>query len=281
MKEPQKAYTFKDIGIKPQYSEVRSRSDVDTSIVLKRIYVKLSAPIISSPMPDVTEWKMAKKLDELGGVGIIHRFMSIDEQVAQIRKLGTNKVRAAAVGVNGDSLERVEKLVEAGANLICIDVAYGHSILMKETFPKIRKIVGENVHLMAGNVATAEGFVFLQDLGADSIRCGIGNGCFVPGTVVTTRTGEKEIQNIEIGDEVKTHKGRFKKVIDTLMFDEKEEVVVVNDLIECTKNHEFYVVHKDDVGKLTDDNFHHYTKWVEADKLTEEYFLVEGINADE
>jgi IMP dehydrogenase len=82
----------------------------------------------------------------------------------------------AAIGTSGDYLERATALVNTGVTLLCIDVAHGHHILMKEALRKLRIVLGNKIHIMAGNVATMEGYNDLVDWGADSVRCNIGGG---------------------------------------------------------------------------------------------------------
>ena len=83
---------------------------------------------------------------------------------------------AAAVGTSGDYLERAAALVGHGAKILCVDVAHGHHVLMKLALTKLRELFGDTVHIMAGNVATLEGYNDLVDWGADSVRCNIGGG---------------------------------------------------------------------------------------------------------
>ena len=120
-----------------------------------------------------------------GGLGIIHRYNSSMKQAElafHCHKRGIKDI-AAAIGVTGDYLIRAEALVNIGkANILCLDVAHGHHILMEGALKALKDKFGASVHLMAGNVATLEGFNDLADWGADSIRCGIGGG-----SICTTR----------------------------------------------------------------------------------------------
>jgi IMP dehydrogenase len=88
----------------------------------------------------------------------------------------------AAIGVAGDFEERSTALYDAGARVLCLDVAHGHHVLVERALKTLKDIYGNDVHLMAGNVATLGGFNDLADWGADSIRCGIGGG-----SICTTR----------------------------------------------------------------------------------------------
>jgi IMP dehydrogenase len=98
----------------------------------------------------------------------------------------------AAIGATGDYLERAAELVRAGVDVIVIDIAHGHSVVMDRAMREFRKRF-EHVELIAGNVATAEGTRFLVDRGADGVKVGIGpgGGCT---TRMTTSFGVPQIQ---------------------------------------------------------------------------------------
>jgi IMP dehydrogenase len=171
-------YTYDDIQLIPQYSEVESRSSIDLSTQLSYRF-RLSIPIVAAPMDTVCEWEMAVELMKLGGVGCIHRFMTIEEEAEQIKKVkkhaysNPNIPVMAAVGATGDYLERAQELVKAGANVILIDVAHGHHIHVKNAIPKLK---GLGCDVIAGNIATADGAIDLTKWGADGLRINIGNG---------------------------------------------------------------------------------------------------------
>ena len=170
--------SFDDVLIVPKYSELETRKSIDVSVDHPRFNSSLSIPIVSSPMDSITESYMASTIDSVGGLGIIHRYNSIQEQENLVHRCyvaGASNI-GAAVGVTGDYRERAQTLVKAGANVICIDVAHGHHKLMRKCLEFLRKDLGSNIHIMAGNVATLEGFNDLSDWGADSIRVGIGGG---------------------------------------------------------------------------------------------------------
>ena len=80
-------------------------------------------------------------------------------------------------GINSrDYAERVPALVEAGADVLCIDSSEGHSIWQKKTIDFIRQRYGDSVKVGAGNVVDREGFLFLAEAGADFVKVGIGGG---------------------------------------------------------------------------------------------------------
>lgn len=190
-------YTLDDILLRPQYSDLQSRSEVDLTTDIGN-GIKLKFPIISSPMDTVTDVKMATRLARIGGLGIIHRYNSIARQAAAVRMAvydGNGGHVGAAVGTTGDYVERAQELMLAGASVICIDVAHGHHIMVKEALYQLRKIASSNTHIMAGNVATREGFEALQGWGADSIRCGVGGGSACS-TRIQTGHGVSNLQTI-------------------------------------------------------------------------------------
>jgi hypothetical protein len=157
---------------------------------------------------------------------------------------------------------------------VVVDVAHGDHKLVMKAIEYIKKNYSK-FKIIAGNVCTGEGARNLAIWGADAVKVGIGPGCFTPEMKVKTDNGLKEIKDIEIGDKVITHTGEFKEVEHKFEFDRDEEIIVINNEIKCTKNHEFYVVHKRYEGIVNEDNIHQYAEWIDADKLNENYFLIE------
>ena len=174
--------TFDDVLIVPARSDVRSRRDPQLTSKLTR-NVTIETPIVSANMDMVTEYDMAFAMNQLGGVGILHRFLSIEDQAAQARLLKQNGVKniSASVGVGEEFKTRSKALVDAGVNVITIDIAHGHSVQMMETM-KWLKDTYPNVDLIAGNLATPDAARDLIEAGADAIKVGIG-----PGSMCTTR----------------------------------------------------------------------------------------------
>lgn len=174
--------TFDDITLVPQLNEVRSRSEVSLETVLGELRpLKLRIPLISAPMDTVASPALAALLSDRGGLCILHRYMSIKDQVAQVTEafnLAADKERfqiGAAVGATGDYLQRADELIHAGAGVICVDVAHGHSDVVRECIETLRATY-PRVHIMAGNIATAEAYDYLVSAGADSLRVSIGSG---------------------------------------------------------------------------------------------------------
>mgnify|MGYP003145428118 CR=1 FL=1 len=191
------ALSYDDVLLKPQYSDIRSRAEIDISTDLGN-ELFLDIPVISSPMDTVTEAGMAMALGSYGAAGIVHRYNSIEGQIRHIdaaRSRGGNINVGAAVGVTGDYIDRASAAFESGATFLCIDVAHGHHILMKSALHELRKIFGDNIHIMAGNIATLEGLNDLADWGATSVRCNIGGGS-ICSTRIQTGHGIPGLQTI-------------------------------------------------------------------------------------
>jgi len=295
-------YTYDDVLIIPQYSEINSRKDVDLSVDLGH-GIKLKLPVIASPMDTVCGSNMAINMARAGGLGIIHRYCSIEEQVEMVievkraqnyiiekpycisgtenvsrareimkeKKVGSlivsldgklngivshrdirhctgmelidnvctrngtvympevdvslenarelmqkhriktipitkskeeleirglvtekdimNQVRfpnmvldgkgrllvGASVGIKGDYLERSKELIEAGIDVLLIDVAFGNNKRVIECIAELRKLYPK-VLLISGNVCTEDGMKRMMEAGCDLVRVGIGPG---------------------------------------------------------------------------------------------------------
>lgn len=179
--------TFDDVLLLPGYSDF-SRSDIDLSTQLTR-RIKLSLPLVSAPMDTVTESKLAIELGRLGGLGVIHRNLSVGDQAGEVRKVKKEKVLVgAAVGANKglpagrQGFEvRVEALVKSGADVIAVDSAHGFAKPVIEAIKFIKKTYPK-MEVIGGNVATSDGAKALVTAGADGLRVGMG-----PGAICSTR----------------------------------------------------------------------------------------------
>ena len=184
---------YNDVLLVPQYSDIRSRAEVSIASRLGEHAFRL--PIIASPMDTITESPMAAAMASCGAVGIIHRYNSIEVQCQHVGCLPAEAIVGAAIGTSGDYLDRATALYDAGVRILCVDIAHGHHIWMKETLEGLRNIFGDAVHIMAGNVATVEGYNDLVDWGADSVRCNIGGGS-ICSTRIQTGHGIPGLQTI-------------------------------------------------------------------------------------
>ncbi len=308
---PEIGLTFDDVLLVPKYSDIRSRKDVNTSSLLVA-GIRLNIPILSANMDTVTEANMAIAMAQQGGIGILHRFMSLDRQVEQVRRVkreeslvvlnplsvpadasveearrimqaegvgglmvvdaenrllglvttrdvllaplsmaavsevmtpreklitaGANeelesarqklfearveklplldedgrlaglitaqdiiKIQehphatkdsrgrlrvGVAVGVRSDDLGRAAACVEAGADILVVDIAHGHSQHTLEMVQRLKRSL-PGTPVIAGNVATADGVRQLVDAGADAVKVGVGAGSICITRVVT------------------------------------------------------------------------------------------------
>ncbi len=174
--------TFDDVLLVPKRSGIRSRSDVSLATNLTR-NITLGAPIIAANMDTVCEDVMAIAMAKIGGIGILHRFLTIKAQAAMVAKVKAagDLLVGAAIGTDHDAVTRTAALIDAGVDVLVLDIAHGHADhaiqvvqQTKQAFPM--------VDIIAGNVATRLGAQDLVDAGADAIKVGVG-----PGGVCTTR----------------------------------------------------------------------------------------------
>merc|ERR1711991_608426 len=119
----------------------------------------------------------------MGGIGVIHRNLEINEQIQEIRKVKKKKLLVgAAVGAGPNEFLRAEAVLKENINMIVVDTAHGHTKKVSEIIKFIKKKKNKKTALCAGNIATAEAAKFLNNLGVDIIKVGIG-----PGSICTTR----------------------------------------------------------------------------------------------
>ena len=197
------ALTYDDIQLIPNFSDVQTRQDINLTTRVSRNW-SINIPIVGSCMDTVTEYEMAATLMEMGGVGCIHRFMSIEEQVNQVKKLSSFRDGditlshlpiMAAVGVVGDYLDRAVALEEAGCNIILVDVAHGHHANMEVALAELKANLENYTDVIAGNIASAEAAEDLIAWGADGLRVGIGGGSLCT-TRVKTGFGVPNVTSI-------------------------------------------------------------------------------------
>ena len=189
------AYTFDDLLLVPAKSEVVPKDVSLKSRITDKI--ELNVPIISAAMDTVTEFEMTAAMARLGGLGFIHKNMTIETQVEMVEAVKNMDVNetdseatldaqgrlivGAAVGVGEDSMKRVDALVAAEVDIITVDSAHGHSKGVIETVKQIRTKYPE-LDIVGGNIVTAQGATDLIYAGANVVKVGVG-----PGSICTTR----------------------------------------------------------------------------------------------
>ena len=178
--ELREGLSYGDVLVVPQRSPVDSRSDVDLTTNLTP-GLELDAPVLAAPMDTVTETATAVALDAVGGLGVIHRFASVDEQATMVRRASEAGAQVgAAVGIDEDYLARAEAVLDAGADCVVVDVAHGH---MERCLDAVATVDHEfDAEIVAGNVVTPAGVEDLAAAGADGVKVGVG-----PGSHCTTR----------------------------------------------------------------------------------------------
>ena len=245
--------TYDDVNIIPKYSELNSRDDVDLTTRFTK-NTELTIPIVASPMDTVTGYDMANEMMDWGGVGVIHRFNSIEKQSKMMNRLfrgwksffdigdidkshekeydeWNKSVRSwnspptksdwedlherfwfidqskeadeqwvknplcAAIGVTGDYKERAQELIKNGCNVLLIDIAHGHHVLMKNAIEELKNEYGQNVEIIGGSIATKEAAKDLCEWGVDGIRVGIGNGSLCE-TRIRTGVGLPQVSTL-------------------------------------------------------------------------------------
>ena len=177
------ALAYDDVLLVPRRSSVSSRQAVSLSTRLSR-RINLDLPVVAANMDTVCEAEMAVAMARMGGVGIIHRFLPVEDHARQVEKAketGQGLLVGAALGVGQDMTRRAKTCVAAGADVLVLDIAHGHA---EHSLRAVRALKDEfpEVDLMAGNIATGEGAIDLVEAGADAVKVGVG-----PGGVCTTR----------------------------------------------------------------------------------------------
>lgn len=182
-----KGLTFDDVLLMPRHSEISSRRNPDLKSKVTRNY-SLNLPIISANMDTISEAPMCIAMANLGGMGILHRFLSVEDQIdhaKQVRKhIEDNNLNlpvAASIGVKESGKERADKLADAGVDILTIDIAHGDSVMLLEVLEHVKKKYPK-IDVIAGNTATADGVRRMIENGADAVKVGIG-----PGSMCTTR----------------------------------------------------------------------------------------------
>lgn len=246
---------WNDITIVPEtISSISSRSEINP-------FNGDKLPLFASPMDTVIDEKNYTNFLDLGINVCLPRHIKYtdlkDDRV--FYSYGLDEV----IAILDDNGELPSKVL--------IDVANGHMLKLLETSKRIK--TSYNVELMVGNIANPETYRSYCEAGVDWIRVGIGGGCFTPDSLIETKSGLKKISDIKVGDQVKTHNNRFKSVTQKHKFEKSEKLIRIND-IECTKNHEFYVIFKSDKEFINEENIKDYAFWIESSKLEKELHLL-------
>lgn len=171
--------TFDDVLIIPEYSEIKSRSEIDLSINLLKGF-NFAIPVIPANMKTIVNLQVAEEFYKLGGMCLLHRFCPLDEQINILKTLHEKyedvfDYVGVSVGIKEDDYNNIKSFYDLGVRIICIDIAHGDS---KNCVDMVRFISTKfpDIFLIAGNVATGSGAFRLWLAGADACKIGVGSG---------------------------------------------------------------------------------------------------------
>lgn len=250
-------FDWNDISIVPSaLSDISSRKEVNPTYNGK-------LPLFTAPMDTVVDHTNSQIFEDNGIIVCLPRHVKYNEL--------KNDNYFYSYG-----LDEIISLLDSNSELpkkVLIDIAQGHLLKLWETSKRIKDTYGSSIELMVGNIANPEAYKKYCEIGVDYIRVGIGGGCFTPDSLVMTEYGYKKIKDINIGDRVITHKNRLKEVLQKHTFDKSEKLLRING-VECTKNHEFYVILKSDKEYVNESNLDDYAFWIESNKLDKNLHLL-------
>src|SRR3989344_4891596 len=172
----ERGFTFDDVLIVPNESRIEP---AEASLQTTMCVITLKVPFLSAAMDRVTEVSMAAALGKLGGLGVLHRNLSIEEQVKMVKEV--KKAGAPVAAACGPfAADRARALDDAGCDVVVIDCAHGHNMNVVESAKKIKKSL-KRAKMIFGNIATAEAAKAVCTF-ADAVKVGVG-----PGSICTTR----------------------------------------------------------------------------------------------
>ena len=264
---------YSDILIKPKMgNNLSSRKDVNLIREYKFKFgqIRKGLGIFNANMTTVGNFETAKKLLKAGMFATIHKFYTAEEIINFMRQCQEEKIDYSnmfiSIGIK-NGIRELDKLkeIEDGAMWfkpnICIDAPNFYINKAFEVLKHCRELFPESV-IMCGNIASSDICHKLLDY-ADILKVGIGSGCFHGDMKVQTSFGIKPIKDINIGDQVLTHTGKYQNVCNKFIFNTHEEYIQIND-IKCTPEHLFLVCNQEDKLKITEDNYLDYCYWVQA-----------------
>lgn len=275
---------FSDVLIKPRRSSIDSRSKVNISRDYRFKWCPSTIKgtgIMQSNMGTIGNFEVSRRMLENGLFACLHKHHNIEDLCQFYKELiekGDDTWRRCLLGI-GLRDNGIDKLRVLNSRLgiqvgVKFDVPNGYIPQVKEKVIELRQEFPD-MFIMVGNVVTGD---ITEDLilsGADCVAVGIGNGaqCVLDHTKVLTKSGIKEIQDVQEGDYVLTHTGEYHKVLTKLCYTYHKEKINING-IDCTPEHKFLVINKSDKNKVSEDNLMDYAYWCEAYELNEETQLI-------
>lgn len=179
--------TFNDVLLEPKFTSIHSRKDVDLSVKLFNKVFTL--PIISAPMDTITGSEMCKAMSAAGGIGMLHRFMSIEDNVKEFNN--ANKDAICSLGINDYEFERALALSQAGCTIFNIDTANGGMSSVLKFYVRLRQTLPVDTFIIVGAFSTASvvrEFIDWLPSGIkqpNAVRVNIGGGSVCQTRIVT------------------------------------------------------------------------------------------------
>lgn len=264
-------YELSDINVvQADISYINHRAECNPYVTIgnKEYY-----PVIVSPMGAVTnEDNYQTWLDEKF-MCVVPRTVDLEKRLGLVYKCFVSFSLSEAE----EHLHHI-KIANGEKAYVCIDIAHGTMNRLYDICDELKLLWGDKIVIMTGNIANPHAIWHYANIGIDYVRACIGTGsrCVCAGTKVTMSDGSrKNIEDISVGDLVKTTDGDC-EVINTF-HNHTDKTVIVNNNIECTPDHKFLVVRKDDlpvIGRITDEKIKELSFYVDAENLTNEYLLV-------
>jgi len=208
--------TFDDVLLLPNKSDFpidEEGKEINLSTKVSK-NIELDIPILSSPMPGVTEEEMAITLGKAGGMGFIHCSQNFNKQLEQVSKVKRAKVKvAASVGdLSTAGFKHIEKLIKVGADLISVESYHAHNNQVINFIKKLKKTY-RKIEISVSLVVTPDATKDLIKAGADSIRVGIGGGSHCT-TRLVTGIGRPQLSAIKSCSKI-TRKYKIPLISDT------------------------------------------------------------------
>lgn len=207
--KPEKTVSYDDICLVPQYSDLKSRNDVTVIRECPRLALDLplvfSNPIVNSPMIHTSSPEMLKFLCQSQMMCTVHRYFKCAQDQLDFVKSAVGGIYTDVIFSVGKCTEWIKFLHDNDVDMFCVDMAHGHSNVCAETVKYIRKL-NPDAFIIAGNIATGEGYRFLINAGADGVRAGIASGA-ICSTAKNTAFGVPIVTTLMECNEVKKEIG--------------------------------------------------------------------------
>lgn len=254
-------YSYNDLTIVPAIiSEIKSRKEVNP-------FHGDNLPLFTAPMSAVINEENWVNYENNKINPIIPRTVNIEKRIEFLKE--GKWVAFSLEEAKSHFIGPIPNYKNIGKFRICVDIANGHMKDLISTCKTI-KIYYPDCEIMTGNIANPETIKEYMEADIDYVRVGIGggSGCFVCGTKITMEDNSfKNIEDISIGDKVKTIDGSIQTVVDLTRYISTEKLIKINDEITSTENHKFFVIDKIDKHKVNESNLEKYGYWLEASKL--------------